>query len=351
MSDDFSALPALLAEVSNASHPAYHYYTVNVRQILGKDVTVVLSESGQEPGIRLENGYEIPVKEMGAGVANIAGLIAELSLAENKFFLIEEIENDLHPRALKLLLEMIIDKSPSNQFIISTHSSIVLTYLCSIYNARVFRFSIDNEKAIPETVVEDITDDKAKIRDVLVDIGHHFSDFGLYRGWVIFEESSLETIVKKYLIEWFVPSLKGKIATISASGVDNVNGIYRDMHRLYLFHHLQPLYAQSAWVILDGDPSGLSVREKLISVYGSDKAEKFICLSRDNIEKYYPDFLQERVKSALEMSGEKKRREKATLLADFIKWASENEKEAKSKIKDNFSEVIKILEEIDRVLI
>ena len=41
---------------------------------------------------------------MGEGVANIVGLLVDLCLAENKLFLIEEPENDIHPKALKGLL-------------------------------------------------------------------------------------------------------------------------------------------------------------------------------------------------------------------------------------------------------
>jgi hypothetical protein len=57
---------------------------------------------------------------MGEGIPHLLGLINDLCLAENKLFLIEEPENDIHPKALKRLLDLIIQKSQSNQFVIST---------------------------------------------------------------------------------------------------------------------------------------------------------------------------------------------------------------------------------------
>ena len=53
-------------------------------------------------------------------------MLAEITLAKNKLFLIEEPENDLHPKALKALLELILESSASNQFVISTHSNTLI---------------------------------------------------------------------------------------------------------------------------------------------------------------------------------------------------------------------------------
>ena len=51
---------------------------------------------------------------MGEGVTNILGLITDLCVAENNIFLIEEPENDIHPKALKALLDLIASKADAN---------------------------------------------------------------------------------------------------------------------------------------------------------------------------------------------------------------------------------------------
>jgi len=63
---------------------------------------------------------------MGEGLANIVALLSELAVNSGKLFLIEMPENDLHPQALKALLDLILESSKRNQFIISTHSNIVV---------------------------------------------------------------------------------------------------------------------------------------------------------------------------------------------------------------------------------
>ena len=47
--------------------------------------------------------------------------------------------------------------------------------------------------------------------DLLAHLGHELYDYGLYDGWLILEEASAETIIKDYLINWFVPALAGRL--------------------------------------------------------------------------------------------------------------------------------------------
>ena len=68
---------------------------------------------------------------MGDGVPNVVGLLADLALTKGKMFLIEEPENDLHPSALKALLELVEDGATHNQIVVSTHSNIVARHLGS----------------------------------------------------------------------------------------------------------------------------------------------------------------------------------------------------------------------------
>lgn len=113
-----------------------------VEKILGFPISTTPSEKGKK-GVYIINKFEyIPLTSMGEGVPNILGLIVDLCMSENKIFLIEEPENDIHPKALKARLELIEMKSVNNQFIISTHSNIVTKYLGSVEGSKVFRVSM-----------------------------------------------------------------------------------------------------------------------------------------------------------------------------------------------------------------
>ena len=115
---------------------------------------------------------------MGEGIANLVGLIVDLCVAENKIFIIEEPENDVHPEALKSLLELIISKSENNQFIISTHSNIVTRYLGSIKDSKLFKIALDfsNQYEPPISEISVIPHNIKDRMTVLEELVYEFND-------------------------------------------------------------------------------------------------------------------------------------------------------------------------------
>ncbi|MBI3234034.1 MAG: ATP-binding protein [Bacteroidetes bacterium] len=115
---------------------------------------------------------------MGEGVANILGLIVDLCIADEKIFLIEEPENDIHPKALKTLLNLIIEKSTTNQFFISTHSNIVAKYLGSVSDAKLFNITNNERDSEREKLfisrIEVVPNNHEARRRVLEDLGYEF---------------------------------------------------------------------------------------------------------------------------------------------------------------------------------
>ena len=67
-----------------------------------------------------------------------------------------------------------------------------------------------------------------------------------------------------------------------------------------LFTHLEKLYRNRAWVIVDGDKSGVEVIEQLRRRY-SDRwnPDRFRTLSEEDFERYYPPLFAESVDEAL----------------------------------------------------
>lgn len=123
---NLSNLYAKIDRICNPQIPAYKQYFQACEDIIGFPVTTTSSTSGKEATYIVSNWENIPLNAMGEGVANLLGLIVDLCMAENKLFLIEEPENDIHPKALKKLLNLIAEKSVNNQFIITTHSTLLL---------------------------------------------------------------------------------------------------------------------------------------------------------------------------------------------------------------------------------
>ena len=74
--------------------------------------------------------------------------------------------------------------------------------------------------AVPRSHIREVDATPAARIEVLRRLGYELSDFELWDGWLILEESSAEVIVR-YLIPWFVPRL-ARIRTVAAGGTSKV---------------------------------------------------------------------------------------------------------------------------------
>lgn len=343
-------LAAKLSRIANPSFPAYERYNETCRAILGFLVTAVPSENGQRPGVYLPNLETLPIDQMGEGVPNIVALLADLSLSKGKVFLIEEPENDLHPSALKALLDLIVESSESNQFLVSTHSNIVLRHLGAPPSSRVYRVDASAATLPMVSTVTPIEPTPQARLEVLRDLGYSFSDFDLWDGWLFLEEASAERIIRDYLIPWFAPKLV-RVRTLSAAGVDNVAPTFQDFHRLVRFTHLEQAYLNVAWVRVDGDDTGKRVIERLQDEYPSWKPDRFAHFEYAQFERYYPTAFSERITLSLAIPDKQQRREaKRILLEDVRKWLDEDPERGKRALEGSAIEVINDLKKIESQL-
>src|SRR5436190_24170739 len=95
----------------------------------------------------------------------------------------------------------------------------------------------------------------------------NWSPISLTKTWLFFEESSAERIVRDFLIPWFTPKLRGRIKTVAAQGTSDVEPRFKDFNRLFVFLHLEEVYKNCAWVIVDGESSGQNVIRELKEQY------------------------------------------------------------------------------------
>lgn len=332
------------------------YYLDACRSILGFEMSTIASSGGKEAAYYIDGLKHIPLTSMGEGVVNIIGLITYLSTAKNKIFLIEEIENDIHPKALKILLNLIIDKSQTNQFFVSTHSNIVMRYLGGVENSKVYLVNNNsNHLDTPKLFVSSITElkDSSQRQQALEELGYDHLDFNLWKGWLFLEESSAETIIRDYLIDWFVKPLKYKLKTFSANGVSQIEPKFEDFNRLFVFLHLQPSYKNKVWVIIDSGDAEEKIIETMRDKYGRAgwNPENFCQFKHHDFEHYYPSIFKVDVDKILSTQNSlEKRQLKKNLLEKIKEWISENENEARNEFKKSAAEVIDKLKKINIAL-
>lgn len=349
---DFANLSAKLSKLANPDYPASNKYREACKAILGFVVTAVPSPNGQQPGVYLADGRSMPLDQMGEGVPNIVGLLADLAVSEGKIFLMEEPENDLHPTALKTLLNLIVESAKSNQFVVSTHSNIVARHLGATPDSRLYEVSAEHGSMPPASKVRLLRGTSARLA-ALRDLGYSLSDFDLWDGWLILEESSAERIIRDYLIPWFAPRLS-RIRTLACRGSSTVEPTFADFHRLFLFAHMEQVYRDAAWVRIDGDDNGRRIVKELRDKYTEWAPDRFACFSEPHFERYYPAWFSSKVDEIFANNKNDKqalRNAKKALLEDVIKWLDEDQKRASAALELSAAEVIRDLCAIEKQLL
>lgn len=336
-------LYAKIDKVSNPEKPAYSSYVDACKQILGFIVTCSSSPNGKKACYIVDDFRNITLDNMGEGVASVLGLLVDLCVADNKLFVIEEPENDIHPKALKELLKLVVKKSSNNQFIITTHSNIVTRFLGAESGTKIFKVDMEFKKKVPTSKIEEIENNPEARQNLLAHLGYELIDLDLWEGWLFLEESSAEKIIRQYLIPWFAPSLQGKLRTFSARSIDEVESKFDDFNTLFSYLNLQPTYKNRAWVIVDNGDREKEIIQKLKAVYGSSgwSEDQFQQFDEHDFERYYPKQFEEKVAQVLSITDKKgKRNKKKALLDEVEAWIKGNPEEAKAAFADSAAGVI-----------
>lgn len=347
VSTSFENLPSRLMKVFQSS--AQEQYEKYCREILGYVVKPIMSQSGLKPGFVLPNDETLSVEQLGEGVVNIVALLVALTTSEGKVFLIEELENDLHPKALKALLNLITEKSVSNQFFISTHSNIVLKHLGSQPNAKVFKVWQEDEPkdGIPTSHVDEVTTPEGRV-DVLRELGYDFAELALLEGWLLLEESSAQSIIEEFLIPWFAPKLQGRIQVFAANGIDDVEPAFKSLKHLVTFIHLEEEYKKRCWIRIDGGEKEETLIGDMQAAFKTWPKERFANFSEHDFEKYYPPVFEEEVEAVLAIQKRSERRvEKRKLAVKVCRWLRVNGQEARAALEVSAADVIAHLRQIE----
>ena len=361
VNDNFVHLYSKIDRLINPEYSRNKNYTNACNDILGFQITTSAGDgNGKQAMYLLDLHEEIPLTSMGEGVANILGLIVDLCVAEDKIFLIEEPENDIHPQALKALLNLIVDKSSTNQFFISTHSNIVMRVLGGSDSSKIFEITSSRaDKERPKLFVSKIKEISTKFdrRRVLEDLGYEFFDLGQYEAYLFLEESSAEVIIRDHLVHWFAKGLVNKLKTYSSGGLSKMEKRFEEFNNLFVFMNLEPIYKSKAWVLVDAGEEEQKVIDKLKKTYVAKHNWNESCFdqfSQHDFEEYYPKVFKEKfykeIKNAEFASSKDKQDKKAELLSELKIWMTSNPQEAKDAFKISAADVIVKLKEIEKCL-
>lgn len=349
---DLTHLYSKIDRISNPNFPAYNEYVQACDEILGFRVSGTASEGGKTGAYIIDNFEHIPIDAMGDGIVNILGLIVDLCVAEDKLFLIEEPENDIHPKALKNLLGLIANKADRNQFIITTHSNIVTKYLGAQPESNIHCTKMSFKNKLPTSEVKKVGTHEGR-REVLEELGYELFDYDLWKGWLFLEESSAERIIREFLVPLFVPDLQVKLQTFSAHSLGEIRKKFENFNDLFVFLYLQPSYKDKIWVIVDEGSNEKEIIDKFKDTYvkkGWDERH-FMQFNEHDFEKYYPSVFQEEIDGILALKDKQKRRnEKKALIEKVVAWCNEDESRTKDALKESAKEVIEILQSISKDL-
>ena len=342
--DDY--VTARISALTTGSHPASVKYRELVRSILGVEISAVLVGDGQQPGLAVNARSTIPVQRMGEGVGGALRLITELPDAEGKVFLVEEPESDLHPAALRALLDAMAESSQSNQFVVSTHSDLVVRRLGAEPGARIYSVTQEDVEGLPTTQVRAIESAYERL-DLLSELGY---EVDTPPGWLLLEESSAEVLLREFLIPTFAPGL-GILRTVAANGSGDVERKFSDLENFVLFAHLGDPAVRRAWVLVDGDSSGRKVVEQLRRRFSSWPAEHFQHLSQNDLESYYPPRFADAV-SEIRTSHVKdvKRSLKKRLLVQVRDWCREEPATAAKEFESSAADLIATLNGLESLV-
>jgi len=346
---------------TQSTHPDHERFDTLCREFIGSPIGIIEGTNGHLPGIYTGQNGSIPLSQMGDGVPHILGLIVHLLKAENKLFVIEELENGINPEPLKLLLEEIkrSAKERHNQFLISTHNDIVLQTLASEADCNIIEVTQARMKPgdIPQSsFVQIAKDDVEARRRVLRNLGYSLADSDMFEGWLILEEASAGTIIRRFLIPQFAPKLINVLGIIMTGGYTQVENQFMALAQNFLYLHLTPIYANRIWVIIDAGAREKEVIERLRHDFKGWPPEHFDQFGAHNFEQYYPSCFQEEVEKILalpdnsEEARKQKQAAKNALRIKVMAWIDEDRDRAKREFECSAQEVIAKLRNIESKL-
>jgi predicted ATPase len=353
--ENYSYLPARIDKHSSLGNPTASRFQQKISEILGLQLCAAggPNENQKIAGMYTHDAeHFIEIEDMGAGVSQVAAFVADLVGARGKIFLVEELENDLHPAALTKLLQEIVLSSQYNQFIISTHSNIVVTRLGSLPDTKIISTQLASDSAIPTTNIAEISQSATSRAALLESLGYGIVDFGLLHvGYLLLEESTAERVIRDYFIPRFTPRLLGRLRVFPSGGLGKVEKRFEALQSIFVFLHTSGVYSTKSWVRVDAGPQSEMVVSRLREKNRALPSSRFGMWEKTNFEEYYPQQFHEEIGRLQGITNwQEKMEAKGKLANDVVVWALAHPGEAETHFTSQAQDVIACLRAIEQEL-
>jgi hypothetical protein len=152
------------------------------------------------------------------------------------------------------------------------------------------------------------------------------------------------------LIPHFAPGVAG-VLTIGGRGALKVATLFEDLYRVVLFALLSERYRRKAWVLVDNDPAGTEVIEKLRNSFSDWPADHFGQFDKAGFEEYYPSrFDEDRAQLLGERDWRRVQEIKGKLAEDLCQWVESDPDSALPEVEQSAAGAISQLRRIEKLL-
>lgn len=264
-------LEALLQQQMHNSAVKLCFNDLDIDPIEGVDFCVELTDDKAE---------NVPIENRGAGTQNnliiaLFRLIADLDANSRLILAMEEPENSLHPKAQRQLLSVIQQLSSKSQAIVTTHSPVFIDRARFENNVLMTRTAAGNSVAKAFNL--------SMLSDVRADLGIRASDALLKGGGncaILVEGRTEEDGFPTFMEMCGMSEFQLGIAIINMDGSDEkkVRNIAQLLHA----------YDVPCVVVLDKNAAKTAEEATRLSQSSLPNIKKVFCLTKGNIEDYYP---------------------------------------------------------------
>lgn len=224
----------------------------------------------------------LTLAECGTGVSQVLSIFSIVATERSSIIAVDEINSFLHPQAVKDLLSILASEYAENQYIISTHSSDVLTHPSVSRIINVSRTGFNSE-------VEAFgREDLLKLKESMRSLGISMGDVLSAENFLWVEGATEEIVLPNIINDAFGSMPRGlKIASVSSTG--DFSSKSRDKRQsIRIYEHVQkrsaPLSSGNAFLLDRETLTDASVEDLFEKTDG-----KFAVIPRRMLENYVID--------------------------------------------------------------
>lgn len=278
INSDFSNYKETLFTIKLNEPAKFHKIEEELRSIFPEISNINIKIKDKQINVFLynkKNDCDVSINNMGTGVEQLLGLITAIVSVETKsIFLIDEPHVFLHPYAERGFMNL-LSKYPQHQYILATHSSIMIN---SVSNDAICLLEKDSDDHLHYKGNE--------LKDVIKALELKPGDLWLSNA-IIWVDGETEEAVLPMLLETICPEIHSSYIIKKVFATSDFNkGDAKKTFNLY--KHTQALFTEfdiKYLFIFDSDETNKKTRDEIERVF----KDKLLFLKKREIENYFLD--------------------------------------------------------------